>query len=93
MKLLASFLATVPILMLFGCEYSEEDLAEGETGLRICISNMGRPTLSFDTKTLRIIYHNLTEATVSFTDIRTGKIHNLHSIEDRDYDCRRRPLQ
>ncbi len=77
----------ITILMLFGCEYSEEDLAEGETGLRICTSNMGRPTLSFDTKTLRVVRHNFTEATLSFMDIQTGKIYNLHTTEDRDYDC------
>lgn len=79
----------IAAVVLFGCEYSEEDLAEGEAGLWACTSNMGRPTLSFDTKTLRIVRHNLTEGTLSFTDIGTGKVHNLHTIEDRDYDCKR----
>jgi hypothetical protein len=83
----------IAILMLSGCEYSEEDLAEGETGLRTCVSNMGRPTLSFDTETLKVARHNLTEGTLSFTDIRTGKVYNLHTVEDRDYDCSLRPLQ
>ena len=78
-------------LILLGCEYSEEDLAEGEAGLRICTSNTGRPTLSFDTKTIKVVRHNLTEGTLSFTDIATGKVYNLHTIEDRDYDCKRRP--
>ena len=80
----------IAALMLFGCEYSEEDLAEEDRGFRTCTSNTGRPTLSFDTKTLRAVRHNLTEWTVSFTDIETGKVHNLHSIEDRDYDCKQR---
>lgn len=78
-------------LMLFGCEYSEEDLAEGEIGLRTCTSNMDRPTLTFDTKTLTVVRHNFTEGTLTFTDIKTGKVHNLHTIEDRDYDCKRQP--
>ncbi len=77
----------IAALILLGCEYSEENVAKGERGLRTCTSNMGRPTLSFNTKTLKVIRHNFTEATLSFTDLATGKVYNLHTTEDRDYDC------
>ncbi len=81
------FIVLVVPLILFGCEYSEENIPEEYRGIRTCTSNAGRPDLSFDTKTFKVIRHNFTEATLTFTDIRTGKVYNLHTVEDRDYDC------
>ena len=54
------FAILVP-LILFGCEYSEENIAEEHRGIRTCTSNAGRPDLSFDTKTLKVVRHNYTE--------------------------------
>ena len=83
-------LSIIAALALFGCEYSEDDLVEGTTGFWECTSNAGRPTLSLDTKTLKIVRHNLTEATMTFTDIETGQVYTLHTVEDRDYHCKRK---
>lgn len=76
-------------LVLAGCEYSEDNLQTGK-GVYACVSNSGRPTLTFDSKTLNLSRIGLREFVVTFTDLKSGHIYRLHSTEDRDYSCGRK---
>ena len=77
----------VLVVLLIGCEYTGEDLTEGQ-GVYVCKSNQGRPDIYYHSSTLTIRRLDLGGTAIAmFTELDTGVKYTLHSIEDRDYDC------
>lgn len=68
------------------CDYSGDDLTDGP-GVYICESNIGRPTLSFHSDTLKIQRTGIASGIVTFVDLESGRVWRLHAVEDRDYTC------
>ncbi len=71
-------------LLLVACGELKSDMPDG---IYQCTSNAGKPTLEFDSRELKIQRVGFDTIFFQFTDLISGQKHQIHSVEDRDYDC------
>ena len=79
----------IAAFVLSACGYDEKNITGGPGKFK-CTSNAGRPDLTFDSSTFKASHDPLSGiGTVKFIDIATGHHYSLHTVEDRDYHCKR----